>query len=116
VNEIVYQTLGSGGDTYDPLCELLTGHLGPCKSTAAIDQFKIDQEGTARAMAVLRRGYGQCWRRRRGHHATVMLRSSWTRHDGKLMFEVVRNTSRRRQAISLDTLLADYEFDRIVGD
>lgn len=34
--------VGSGTDTYDPICELVEGHVGPCKSTAARDQHRID--------------------------------------------------------------------------
>lgn len=33
--------VGSGTDTYDPVCELPDGHRGFCKSTAAIDQHRI---------------------------------------------------------------------------
>lgn len=37
--------LGSGTDTYDPVCELPVGHAGACKSTAAIDQHRIRLDG-----------------------------------------------------------------------
>lgn len=33
--------LGSGPDSYDPVCELAEGHDGACMSTAAIDQHKL---------------------------------------------------------------------------
>jgi hypothetical protein len=33
--------IGSGGDTYDPVCELPGGHDGPCRSSSAIDQHRI---------------------------------------------------------------------------
>lgn len=33
--------VGSGTDTYDPICELPEAHSGPCKSTAAIDQNRL---------------------------------------------------------------------------
>jgi hypothetical protein len=33
--------IGSGTDTYDPVCELREGHRGQCKSTAAIDQHRL---------------------------------------------------------------------------
>lgn len=33
--------LGSGGDTFDPSCDLAKGHDGVCKSRAAIDQNRI---------------------------------------------------------------------------
>ncbi len=33
--------IGSGTDTYDPLCELPRLHRPPCRSTAAIDQHRI---------------------------------------------------------------------------
>lgn len=33
--------VGSGGDTYDPVCELPSGHAGPCRSSSAIDQHRI---------------------------------------------------------------------------
>lgn len=33
--------VGSGTDTYDPLCELPQGHEGPCKSSAATDQHRL---------------------------------------------------------------------------
>lgn len=36
--------LGSGSDTYDPICELPAGHAGVCKSTAAIDQHRLSPE------------------------------------------------------------------------
>ncbi len=35
--------VGSGPDTYDPVCELLAGHAGWCMSTAAIGQHRLDQ-------------------------------------------------------------------------
>ncbi len=34
--------IGSGDDTYDPVCELRDGHDGPCRSTAALDQHRLD--------------------------------------------------------------------------
>lgn len=43
--------VGSGTDTYDPSCDLAAGHVGPCKSFAAIDQHKLD---TARTVVRLR--------------------------------------------------------------
>lgn len=33
--------VGSGGDTYDPICELPTDHRGSCRSSSAIDQHRI---------------------------------------------------------------------------
>lgn len=33
--------VGSGTDTYDPVCELPHGHTGACKSSSAIDQHRI---------------------------------------------------------------------------
>jgi hypothetical protein len=33
--------VGSGGDTYDPICELPTGHDGRCRSSSAIDQHRL---------------------------------------------------------------------------
>lgn len=33
--------VGSGNDTYDPICELHAGHDGFCKSTAATDQHRL---------------------------------------------------------------------------
>lgn len=33
--------VGSGTDTYDPICELISGHRGSCKSTTAIDQHRL---------------------------------------------------------------------------
>lgn len=36
--------VGSGPDTYDPICELPEGHTGACKSTSAIDQHKLIRE------------------------------------------------------------------------
>jgi hypothetical protein len=33
--------VGSGGDSYDPICELANGHDGPCRSSSAIDQHRI---------------------------------------------------------------------------
>jgi hypothetical protein len=33
--------VGSGTDTYDPICELPAGHEPPCRSSAAIDQHKL---------------------------------------------------------------------------
>lgn len=42
--------VGSGTDTYDPVCELPEGHRGPCKSSAAVDQHRLptrEQEDTA---------------------------------------------------------------------
>jgi hypothetical protein len=33
--------IGSGGDTYDPVCELPARHEGPCRSSSAIDQHRI---------------------------------------------------------------------------
>lgn len=37
--------VGSGGDTYDPVCELPEGHRGLCRSRSAVDQHKLtDQE------------------------------------------------------------------------
>jgi hypothetical protein len=33
--------VGSGTDTYDPVCELPEGHDGPCKSSTAIDQHRL---------------------------------------------------------------------------
>jgi hypothetical protein len=39
--------VGSGTDTYDPLCELPAGHGGMCKSTAAVDQHRL-QSGRKR--------------------------------------------------------------------
>lgn len=33
--------IGSGGDTYDPVCELPIGHNEPCRSSSAIDQYRI---------------------------------------------------------------------------
>jgi hypothetical protein len=33
--------VGSGPDTYDPVCELPIGHEPPCKSSAAIDQHRL---------------------------------------------------------------------------
>jgi hypothetical protein len=33
--------VGSGGDTYDPICDLREGHDGRCMSTAATDQLKL---------------------------------------------------------------------------
>lgn len=35
--------VGSGGDTYDPCCELPPDHDGPCLSCTAIDQHRIPQ-------------------------------------------------------------------------
>ena len=34
--------VGSGTDTYDPICQLPKGHDGSCKSTAAIDQHRLE--------------------------------------------------------------------------
>jgi hypothetical protein len=34
--------VGSGSDTYDPTCDLPAGHVGVCKSTAAIDQHRLE--------------------------------------------------------------------------
>ena len=36
--------VGSGTDTYDPVCELPEGHKGPCKSTAAVDQHRLCEQ------------------------------------------------------------------------
>jgi hypothetical protein len=33
--------IGSGGDTYDPVCELPGAHGGSCRSSSAIDQHRI---------------------------------------------------------------------------
>ncbi len=33
--------IGSGDDTYDPVCELRDDHEGPCRSSAAIDQHRL---------------------------------------------------------------------------
>lgn len=33
--------IGSGTDTYDPICDLPDGHDGCCKSSAAIDQHRF---------------------------------------------------------------------------
>lgn len=33
--------VGSGTDTYDPICDLPEGHRGPCHSSDAIDQYKL---------------------------------------------------------------------------
>jgi hypothetical protein len=33
--------VGSGGDTYDPICVLPHGHAGGCKSPSAIDQNRL---------------------------------------------------------------------------
>lgn len=33
--------VGSGGDTYDPTCDLRAGHRDVCRSTAAIDQHRL---------------------------------------------------------------------------
>lgn len=33
--------VGSGGDTYDPCCELPPGHDGPCRSAGATDQHRL---------------------------------------------------------------------------
>lgn len=33
--------IGSGEDTYDPICELPQGHGGPCLSSSAIDQHRL---------------------------------------------------------------------------
>lgn len=33
--------IGSGGDTWDPTCELPEGHEGSCKSSSAIDQNRL---------------------------------------------------------------------------
>jgi hypothetical protein len=32
---------GSGDDTYDPTCDLRSGHDGSCKSRSAIDQCRL---------------------------------------------------------------------------
>lgn len=37
--------VGSGDDTYDPICELPAGHDPPCMSSAAIDQHKLAEKG-----------------------------------------------------------------------
>lgn len=34
--------VGSGTDTYDPTCDRPTGHEGFCKSSAAVDQHRIE--------------------------------------------------------------------------
>jgi hypothetical protein len=44
--------VGSGTDTYDPVCELPEGHRGSCKSSAATDQHRLsdcshDERGEA---------------------------------------------------------------------
>lgn len=39
--------VGSGSDTYDPICDLPDGHSGPCKSKAALDQHRITQADLA---------------------------------------------------------------------
>lgn len=44
--------VGSGTDTYDPICELPAGHSGPCKSTAAVDQHRLDEIPHARICTV----------------------------------------------------------------
>lgn len=33
--------VGSGGDTYDPVCELPHGHEGRCRSSSAVDQHRL---------------------------------------------------------------------------
>jgi hypothetical protein len=33
--------VGSGTDTYDPTCDLIAGHSGPCRSRSAIDQHRL---------------------------------------------------------------------------
>lgn len=33
--------IGSGDDTYDPVCELPSGHDGRCRSSSAIDQHRL---------------------------------------------------------------------------
>jgi hypothetical protein len=33
--------VGSGGDTYDPVCELPPGHVGRCMSSTAVDQHGL---------------------------------------------------------------------------
>lgn len=98
--------VGSGPDTYDPVCELLKGHYGPCKSTGAIDQHVCAQIETARALLV---AVGQVWVRRRGDRSARV--EITARHDvgGTLMFTVKRNTSNRVQSIGLNTLLRDYK-------
>lgn len=100
--------VGSGTDTYDPVCELPAGHSPPCRSTAAVDQHRCTQRETARAQQV---DVNQVWRRKRKgeSHATVTIQNMWLARGGILMLDVTRNTSRRRQAISLDTLLRDYK-------
>lgn len=35
--------VGSGTDTYDPLCVLPEGHGGQCKSPDAIDQHRLGE-------------------------------------------------------------------------
>lgn len=42
--------LGSGTDTYDPVCELPKGHDGPCKSSAAVDQHRLPERVAAPAV------------------------------------------------------------------
>ena len=41
--------VGSGTDTYDPICQLPAGHGGECKSTAATDQHRIGPAEWSRA-------------------------------------------------------------------
>jgi hypothetical protein len=37
--------VGSGGDTYDPVCELREKHKSMCRSTSAIDQHRLTDAG-----------------------------------------------------------------------
>jgi hypothetical protein len=37
--------VGSGGDSWDPSCELPDGHAGVCRSRSAIDQHRLVGQG-----------------------------------------------------------------------
>lgn len=41
--------VGSGSDTYDPICELPEGHKRACRSRAAIDQHRLSTWGLSNA-------------------------------------------------------------------
>lgn len=57
---------------------------------------------------------GEKWRHRRERHRVVTVTGTST-YDDNVAVHVTRNTSRRRQAISLKTLLRDYRRMRLEG-